>query len=691
MQEFLDHLDHPAREYSPLPFWFLNGDLKHEEIRRQLRDFCDHGVYGVVLHPRMGLPKRIGYLSPVFFRYLRTAVETAAELDMKVVLYDEGMYPSGSAGGLIVKENPALASRGLGLTDRPLPTDTVLCSTAAGYLVERFSGGTIRGVHFGEDDGEKNAPPSADILNPAAVQRFIGLTHDAYAREFGSYFGSTIIGIFTDEPSILGRNVSGLFPWSAGFAQVFTQAGGCPEGLAGLFSGKENSDTLLYRQLILQRESEVYYGSLSRWCDHHGIALMGHPHQSDDIEVLRHFQVPGQDLVYRMVAPEKGGVTGMDSVMGKCGADMAYLMNRRRNANECFGACGRADDPWHFPGSDMKWMIDYLAVRGVNMFIPHAFYYSLLGKRRAERPPDVGPGNIWWPYYSQWASYMARMSCLRTETDTICPTAVLCRNRDMKPEAAAPLFQSQRGFRYIPESMWKECREEKGVLVCRGKRYSAVLEEENLFPSVPHDPRAVPPDCVCLPPQKDLRAARLVWRGQDIWLLTNEGTSPLSGDILLPTASPLGRYDLWTGKRWKQKSLPENGMQRISLTLLPFESTLLFACADPSFREALPEKIMPGKTISNQDFSLIQEEPASLQKIYAAQVGPSPTGLLVELEAEEMTALEVNGQFIGVSFWSPHRFEVPAAMTQSPVSLRLTVTGSLANRYGKTPIFYGLK
>ena len=61
--KLLDQLAHPAREFTPIPFWFLNGDLTDEKIRRQLTDFADHGVYGVVLHPRMGLAKRIGYLS----------------------------------------------------------------------------------------------------------------------------------------------------------------------------------------------------------------------------------------------------------------------------------------------------------------------------------------------------------------------------------------------------------------------------------------------------------------------------------------------------------------------------------------------------------------------------------------------------------------------------------------------------
>ena len=94
--ELLQQLKQPAREFTPIPFWFLNGDLQEEELERQLKDFASHGVYGVVLHPRMGLPRRIEYLEESYFYYISFIVKTAAELEMKVVLYDEGMYPSGS-------------------------------------------------------------------------------------------------------------------------------------------------------------------------------------------------------------------------------------------------------------------------------------------------------------------------------------------------------------------------------------------------------------------------------------------------------------------------------------------------------------------------------------------------------------------------------------------------------------------
>ncbi|MGN0162041.1 MAG: hypothetical protein ACI4EA_00480 [Candidatus Ornithomonoglobus sp.] len=71
-------------------------------------------------------------------------------------------------------------------------------------IVSRKCGGTIRGIHYGEDDGEINAPLSANILNAQAADKLISLTHEQYYRHLSEYFGNTIIGFFTDEPCILG-------------------------------------------------------------------------------------------------------------------------------------------------------------------------------------------------------------------------------------------------------------------------------------------------------------------------------------------------------------------------------------------------------------------------------------------------------------------------------------------------------
>ena len=89
----------PPREFGMMPQWFWNDDLDEAELLRQLREFHAKGCGGIMPHPRIGLSRRIGYLTPEFFRLIRLVVEESARLGMKVVLYDEATYPSGSAQG----------------------------------------------------------------------------------------------------------------------------------------------------------------------------------------------------------------------------------------------------------------------------------------------------------------------------------------------------------------------------------------------------------------------------------------------------------------------------------------------------------------------------------------------------------------------------------------------------------------
>ena len=60
----------------------------------------------------------MGYLTDEYFRLLRIVVAEAARLGMKIILYDEGSYPSGAANGAVVAENPEYASQAISLWER---------------------------------------------------------------------------------------------------------------------------------------------------------------------------------------------------------------------------------------------------------------------------------------------------------------------------------------------------------------------------------------------------------------------------------------------------------------------------------------------------------------------------------------------------------------------------------------------
>lgn len=671
-KEFLE----PSDEFTPIPFWFWNDALEEDEISRQIHDFRSKGVMGFVIHPRIGIPEEIQYLSDRFMGLVKFAVSEAAKLEMKVVLYDEAMYPSGSAHGLVVKGNPEYATKALRMIEyecivsceivpeiredetlisvqavEKLAPDTInpecivkvklkdgkACFNAPQsgqwsvlFFVESFSGGTIRGIHIGEDDGEPNAPPSGDLMNPAAMEKFVALTYDRYYEVLKEYFGTTVIAMFTDEPGVMGRcAMPGTKPWTAEFLNWYINNDGNECDLPLLWFNAGNASDLarkIFQKAINRRLEFSYYSKISDWCQKHGISLTGHPHESDEIGFLKHFHIPGQDIVWRWVAPEEGkGIEGIHSTMGKCSSDAARHMGRRRNSNECFGCCGPNMIHWAFSCDDMKWYLDWLFVRGVNLLYPHAFYYSIDGEIRfGERPPDVGPNNIWWKYYNQISSYIKRMSWLMTDSINTTQVAVLCEDDCLPWFIAKPLYQHQIEFNYLedililsdicdisdgfiyiqkqkyrilavenPDLLTRQLCEKLQCFVAGGGKVivynnekkglllDGIIEIENTDIIADEICDIAHRDVFISPWHQDLRVSHVVKDDMHFYLLMNEGENTVEGDFNVLNNGSVEIWDPWQGKCEKVAGvLSKDNRLCIPVCLQRRESALL--CIDPS-------------------------------------------------------------------------------------------------------------
>lgn len=93
-------------------FWFLNDRCDWDDINRQLEVFASVGhVTALCLHPRHGL--LFPYGGEDWFELIKRICLRAAELDVKIWLYDEDPFPSGHAGGRILMEHPELSARGI--------------------------------------------------------------------------------------------------------------------------------------------------------------------------------------------------------------------------------------------------------------------------------------------------------------------------------------------------------------------------------------------------------------------------------------------------------------------------------------------------------------------------------------------------------------------------------------------------
>lgn len=579
-QKFLS----PEKEFTPFPFWFWNDDLDEEELKRQMYEFADKGVNGFIIHPRLGLSEKIGYLTEKYFHYVRYAVALAKELDMKVILYDEAMYPSGSCHGEVVRENPAFASRGLRMSDELMSgrNDEVVAvwnrNGKNWYFIESFSEGTIRGIFEGEDDREPNAPKSVDLLNPDAVACFIRHTHERYYQELKAYFGDTVIAMFTDEPNILGRCArENMIPWGNELLEDFTAEGGEVKDLYALFHPEDSENTQrareIYQRTIYKRMSAAYYGQIARWCREHGIGLIGHPEKSTDIGYLQYFDIPCQDVVWRFVAPEEEkGIVGEHSTMAKCSSDSARHREKRRNGNECFGCCSRPENLYQLSKADMKWYLDWLFVRGVNLIIPHAFYYSLRGKRKDERPPEVGMHSGYWEEYRQITDYIKRMSWLLTDSVNQTAIALLCTSQELSWEMAKPLYENQIEFNYLEEELLESAVRKKGAIQVAGQEYPVLITDDRVSRDtqqlleelekdgvkVIHYHRGVDlpaltevyvtADMRIQPADSMLRKTHVKKGEISFYLLTNEGDRDIDTSVSITEGKVREIWDAWTGE-----------------------------------------------------------------------------------------------------------------------------------------------
>ncbi|MFW5742287.1 MAG: hypothetical protein ACOC2D_03350 [Spirochaetota bacterium] len=499
------------RAYSFAPFWFWNDRLDGDEIVRQLRDFRFHGVWSVVIHNRVGLPRGCGWMSECLLHHTEIAIREAESLGMTVYLYDEGMYPSGSAAGRVVERDPTYANRGLELvtlhpdehwSTRCAPDDDAKLvgeyTTDDGRrvaVVDRRTHAWIRGLHYRREpdpdtphsDGLEETHPAGDILNPAAVACFIEESYERYYDRFGRWFGTTVTGIFTDEPSLLGRSDdAALRPGTLAFLERARDEHGVDlfDRLWLLWDDGPPAESFRrrYEAALDTHLSEVYYRPIAEWCERHSVALVGHPERPDALAHLRHFQIPGQDMVLRRVIPgEESGIAGPESTQAKAAASVMMHEGRARNANEFCGAYGLG-----FTFEEMQRLAFWLLVRGCNLLMPHAFYYSVRGPRRTERPPDVGPKSGWWERFAPFADLCTWLSRLNAEGTPLCDVAVLSGPSRLPWRVPALLFENQVDFAYVGRrDLERATVDAEGVVTIGRGAYRVLVSESGWSAGLP--------------------------------------------------------------------------------------------------------------------------------------------------------------------------------------------------------------
>jgi hypothetical protein len=292
-------------------------------------------------------------LSEKNWENLTKGIKNSQELGLHVWIYDEEGYPSGAAGGLVLKANPS--HEALAMTYDEAGEKQIFIRWAYEH------------THATNNFYAKRR--YINLLDAGAVESFIEQTHKRYLKRFQKFFGNTIEAFFTDEPSLIAINLGYLpydvkekirvidpddpqikplpcIPWSSALENEYYIKWGenLMDNIHSLFKGNSEKDKIIRRQfwsLISDLVSKNYFAKIRNWCRQHSVLSSGHTlfeeqlvnHialYGNSLKCLCEMDIPGLD----MLSSNPGDVSKYGWLTAGFPCSAAYLNGTRRVMTE---------------------------------------------------------------------------------------------------------------------------------------------------------------------------------------------------------------------------------------------------------------------------------------------------------------------------------------------------------------------
>ena len=557
---------------------------------------------------------------------LEQAVESCKQAGLIVWIYDEKGYPSGTAGGEVLKKNPAFEAQAL--TFDPSQSEPFAVRPAFEY------------AHASNNYFACRRCPN--IMDAAAMGCFIETTHDAYAQHLGRYFGTTIRAFFTDEPSLMGVNIGMLpenvrksvpvvdpvdptvkslpmVPWVSDLPQLYQQRYG--ENLMAkrrdLFDPKGDPTTRTrFWSLVADLVRDRYFGQIQAWCRAHHVASSGHTlHEEqpiaqvalagDSLADLGRMDIPGLDV---LTSDPHAVIDGM-WLTAELPVSAALLNGRRLVMTETSDfaqtmATGRraslemmqATAAWQAALGVTEFTLYYDAIWRLCNQLPHqteretrhpyAEYVGRLNALLRDARPETGV-LLYYPIRELQELYQPVDGPITLESQ--CPRAreiVASLNR-----LGRGLLTRQIPFLLIDEAMLDKAKVKKGhieigdlrfaaLVLPTGEKVSAesatisqfstaggIVLRDGASPNQPLDLSKLAGLCKTgqlAPPSPDIVVGRFDRDGRHILLLVNTTAQPYTGSITTGDLTSCTQADPATGKIVSGLR-PDNGRLAIQL------------------------------------------------------------------------------------------------------------------------------
>ncbi|MGH9402702.1 MAG: glycosyl hydrolase, partial [Terriglobia bacterium] len=489
LQSLYEKFEDPDRRYSIRPFWFWNGKLEGGELRRQIKQMVDHGVYGAYAHNRDGL--ETPYLSESWWQAVGEALKAAREYGFSLCMVDEFEWPSGEARDYwmpginksrVVAANPDFHMRRLRADEThvqgPRQIRIVLPNQTAAVVVGRLIGrDTLEGeslktlpIQNGAKQIEWNAPEgdwivfaygveeaigqpdhgTVDLMSRDAIAKYIEIYYEEFYRRYGEYFGSTMPATFADHEGDYGAKL----PWTPALLGAFRRkAGYSLEAYLPALKYDIGTKTEKVRCDLLDTVSELYsdnfFKQVTDWCQQHKIDHSGHvweeslffgpAEQGDFFRILRSLSNPGCDTLVEW---------GRQSVWLKEDASVADFEGRHV---VCENQGVQGEDSYLSP-ERMRRVSNCLGAWNIGEFIPHAFDYDL---SRINYPPDWFRSQPYLPWFRAYADQMRRISFINRESHYVADIALLYPQVSIWGQSA-PAFRSEDFGYLVRNTSWTD-------------------------------------------------------------------------------------------------------------------------------------------------------------------------------------------------------------------------------------------
>lgn len=255
-----------------------------------------------------------------------------------------------------------------------------------------------------------------DMVSAESCKVLLKAVYEPHYEHYAKYFGTTFMGFFSDEPSFgnsmatrhpvdpsgherpLGT-VGMALPYNPRVIEMMSEELGeyALPYMGELWFASEHAPAtrLAYMNAITALYRDNFCYMLGDWCRERGVMYIGHIiedyncHARPSVGAGHYFRalegqdMAGIDIVLHQVMPGMAHhihnaslSSGLSDpafyhyVLGQLGASLAHQYPQMKGRAMCeeFGAYG-----WAEGATMMKWLTDFLLVRGINHFIPHAF------------------------------------------------------------------------------------------------------------------------------------------------------------------------------------------------------------------------------------------------------------------------------------------------------------------------------